>query len=195
MPAMDTIKSVLFDNPVCLYIALAIATVVLAGIWLRRRGRRHLVYLLIPAGLAVVVFALDALVVTDREYITGALREIAREVETFDQQPALEAAGRYLDDSVIVDFGRDAGGMNLTKEQALRTAQVVLDRSPITNVRFMNLDLEIREETANTGFTTFIAFVTEEMGPQNASLKWMLHWARRDVGWRIVRVDKPETGL
>jgi hypothetical protein len=192
---MNSLKAALFENPIYLYIILAITEIVLGSMWHRRRGRRRLAYLAIPIGLAVAIFALEALVVTDREYITDALREIASEVETFDGQPRLEAASRYLDESVVVDFGPEAGGMNLTREQALLAARAVLERSPITNVRFMNLDVEVHAEAADARFATFIAFTSEELGPQNASVRWTLRWARRAGGWRIVRVDKPETGL
>ena len=192
---MEALKTALFENPLYLYIALAIAELVLVGLWYERRGRRQLAYLAIPLGIAAVVFAVETLVVTDREHITNGLREIAREVETFHGQPHLEAAQRYLAEDVVVDFGSEAGGVNLTKDQALKAARLVLDRSPITNVRFMNLQVEVREHSADTEFATFISFETRELGPQNTSLQWTLRWSKRPEGWRIARVEKPEYGL
>ena len=112
---METIKTVLFEDPTSLYVLLGVVELVLLAMWIKRRTRAWAVRLAIPTAVAVAIFGLSALVVTDREYITRAMHEIAADCGA----GSVEAAGKYLDAAAIVDLPDPYGGGELSRDKAL----------------------------------------------------------------------------
>ena len=194
---MESLKTAFFESPTYVYISLAIAELVLAAIWYERRNRRTAMALAVPVLLAGLVFAVEALVVTDREYITAALQAMAEEAETGSGSDSAEfAAGRkYLDDAVRVDLGGSYGGVNLSKAQTIEAARRVLRQLNVAKVAVPKLVVEVDGRRAKTHFTTIITFTSKELGEQRTSLIWDLQWTKREDGWRITRVEKPQAGL
>jgi len=193
---MDKITTALFEDPLYVYISLAIAELVVAAIWYERRTRRTAASLAAPLVLAGAVFALETLVVTDREEIIAALQLIAREAETDEGQAMpMDAARRYLDEQVRVDLADGYGGRNLTRQQAIGAGRSVARELAIRRVKLLKLTVEVDNGRAKAHFTTIITFVASELGQSRTSLIWDVHWLRRDAGWRIIRVEEPRTGL
>ena len=131
MPTVPRVKDVLFDNPTYLYLALALAEVALAAVWYERRGRRTAALLVVPVVLAGGLFALERAVVTDREWIAGAVEDIAADVAR-GRTAALE---RHLDERFVASFrGRDVGRAHAL---ALARGQIRLWRVSGMSVRRM----------------------------------------------------------
>lgn len=193
---MESIEIALFENPLYLYISLAIAELVLTAIWYERRTRRWAVSLAIPILLAAGIFALETLVVTDREQITTALKEIAAEMQNLPRSPVkLPVTERHLDETVRVDLGGGFGGMNMTRDQSLQAGRKILEQFDIESVKFLRLGVKIDGGQAHTHFNTVITFDTPQWDRQHTSLIWNIHWKKRDGCWRIVRIEKPQRGL
>ena len=196
MATMETLKETFLENPLYVYIGLAIIELAIAAVWYERRSRKLAGLLAAPLVIAAGVFALEALVVTDREEITAALKEIARVSCTSDGKAAnISAAAIYLDEKVRVDLPTEYGGMNLTRDQAIAAGKSVVERFTIQSVKFSKLEIELTDDRAEAHLVTIMRFGGTEMAEQRTSLIWDIHWVKRDAGWRILRVEAPSFGL
>jgi hypothetical protein len=181
---MAGIKTALLEEPFYIYVALGFAELVLAAIWRERRGRRWALALLVPPVLAGMVFAVEAAVETDREQITRALREIAADAEA----GSTAAGARYLDDAYD-GFGGSREGVVSHAERTLRSFE-------IAHVGFVNLRVDVDGRRARTTFSSIIGFRSRGGGAEGkTSLVWDIQWVRREQGWRIIEIARPETRL
>ena len=196
MVAMESLRQTFFEDPLYVYIGLAIVELAIAAVWHERRSRRLAGLLAAPLVLAAGVFALEALVVTDREQLTAALKQIARAACTSGgNAPNVPTVAIHLDEKVRVDLPAEYGGMRLTKEQAIAAGQTVAERFTIKSVKFTKIEIEVTNARAETRVVTILRFGGTEIGEQRTSLIWNIHWAKREGGWRILRVDTPSFGL
>lgn len=193
---MDTIKTALFESPTYIYLFLGLAELALAAVWYQRKSRGWVLAMTTPILLAIGVFALEAAVVTDREYISTALDEMAAQLQN-PGTPAqrLKAVADALDDSVSVDLPSGYGTVNMTRKQALAAGERVLADERLKSIRLAKLAVELDSESAKTRFTTIIYYETGQLGVQPAGVIWVLHWLKQDTGWRIVRVEEPIQGV
>ncbi len=174
---MESVSRTFFENPVYLYVALGLAEVVLAIRWRERRTRRLALALLVPAVLAGCVFLLDYFVVTDREQIISASKEIARGFET----GSMEAAEKYLDEKF--------GGFYRTKRNALDRGKRAIERYKLRLVKPMNVEVRVAGRRAEMSVTTVIEPGAGELAGQRFLLSWTVHWVKVTVAgkqvWRI----------
>jgi hypothetical protein len=179
-PAMDSLKALLFENPLKLYLLLAVAEVVVAAFWYSRRTRRWGLGMLVPVLLAVVVALTAHLVMTDREQIAAALKAIAASAEAGD----LSAAAGYLDADCV---GAGYRGSRLEREELILLGQQALRKYPVQTVRLSNVETKIAGANATTTLNTHVTFRSGE----RYRLDWKVQWAKRPAGWRIVAVELP----
>lgn len=169
----------LFENPLWLYVALAAAELVLGIRWVRVRTRGAAVALAVPAALALAVMTADMLVVTDREKIQAAMKEIAVRLDHRD----VAGVGQYLAD--------DFGGHYVTKDGALRAAQEALKTYNVRNIRASHGEVEMLDTQAKVIVRTTFDF-DSEFGKGSYTLKWRLLWAKRDGQWLIINAEPPQ---
>ena len=174
-----------FENPLYVYIALGFAELILAVIWYERRHRTWIKSLIVPPVLAVVVALVAHFVVTDREQIIAAARDIAEAIE----QQQFQRIPEHLDEKFVATLnGRSVGKDKVT---ALCNAEV--DRWGITGVNFHNMSVEVTPTQARMHLTTFVFYGRE--GSSRTALIWDVLWIRRDGRWRIREVAEPQHGF
>jgi hypothetical protein len=171
---------------------LAILSVLVIGattIAWRRRGDR--VRWWVPAGAAAmmaVLFALQHLVVTDREAVRQCLYDLVAACEADDADLVLS----MIDDSYNAD--------GLTKDDLRELAAKAFREVDISDVRLLGLEIETEGDAAVTRFAA-ICRVRWEMGENPYRSRWELHWWRSGLGWRLdwirplAEADQPARSL
>ncbi|MFP3937434.1 MAG: hypothetical protein ACLFVW_03760 [Phycisphaerae bacterium] len=180
---MDGIKTALFEEPFYIYVALGFAELVLLAVWYERRTPRWAMSLLAPVVLAGAVFLVEAVVETDREQITRALGEIAADAGA----GRTDAGERYLAD--------DYKGFGGSKQQIISRADSVIKRFNVRDVNFVNLQVELRNSTARTTFSSVISLGASSDPGRRVSMVWDIRWEKRGDEWRIVDMDRPRMGM
>ncbi len=183
MDFMESVRHALFEDPLYVYVTLGFVELALAAVWHARRGRWRGAALLVPPVLAAGVFLVERLVVTDREQIHLAMREIASWVEAGD----FEKAAPYLDEEFSGPYG--------PKAAAVRYGSEMIARFKITSLRWLDPALEIRGDRAALRVTSVLEFAGGPLGRGRSVLTWTMQWIKRAEGWRIHRVERPEPGL
>ena len=173
-------KELLFENPLPLYVILAVAELVIVGLWYRARTRRLAVALLVPLLLAGAVTALDLLVQTDREKIQAICRTIAADVE----QGNLRGAEPYLADDFAGYYGSPRG--------AIDAGQKAWKSFGIRKVDLSNVQVAVTDEIAKVSLRTFVTFNMPGFGEGRQSIDWTVHWALRNGQWKIYNVEEPK---
>ncbi|MDP6636309.1 MAG: hypothetical protein QGG42_15520 [Phycisphaerae bacterium] len=170
---MEALKIALFENPLGIYIALAIIAIlglVSYKIW----GTLKSAW---PTGLALIVgvavYAISTLVVTDREKIRAACDEIAQSVNIKD----VAGVERFLDK----DFsGRD---QYETRKKAVQWLRRSLKEYGITNVAFKILSLNIQDDLATM---VVLGIIESDILPRMWT-KWRVVWRKRSTGWLVYK--------
>lgn len=176
---METIRTVLFEDPLYIYFTLGGAWLVLGAIWWERRSRKWAMTLLIPLVLGGAVALVEHLVVTDREQMVNAVHEIAADIE----RGKLDMAELYLDDQWTQGYW-------ITKDAALLAGRLAIDKFGIHKVKIQKVTVEVAGQTARMHLVTWVAFKAAE-GEGSEPLVWELEWIRRDAGWRIIKSAEP----
>ena len=174
MPAVDTITTALFEDPVWIYIALAAALAALVALWRVRPGRRTAIALLAPLVLAAAVISVSTAVVTDRERLTAAARAIAADVHA----GKTDVLAEYLDEAYRGFCG--------TKQQAVITCQAAISRYGLRVLTLRRLEVQPEGLSAEMQATTLIVAARSHAAGRPVQLNWNVRWAKRPQGWRIV---------
>jgi hypothetical protein len=174
---MEALQTVLFENPLGIYIALAVfgALGLVSYQNLRTiRSARPTTFALVAAA---AVFAISTLVVTDREAILAKSDDIAIAINTGD----LIA----LEFSLADDFaGPDKYP---TRKKAISWLAKNIEKYEITSVKFKVLDLEVRDDLATMSLQTDVS--SELVSPMR--LNWLVVWAKRSAGWVVSNASGP----
>lgn len=172
---METLKTTFFENPLVIYLILGAVAVGLIVTWrtASRSGRWLATGLLIVAVLAGGTFAMERLVVTDREQIRLALKDIAESV------PAgrIEHAMTYLDDKYA--------GWGKFKPGAVVAVKFAVARYGIQKVSLLGTPkIEVDGKLAKCKITALITYKLDGE-PTTHPMAWHVKWIKRDEGWRI----------
>lgn len=187
---MEGIKSLLFEDPLYLYIALAFAELALVAVWHSRRTRRLALFLAVPLLVGGLVFAIEGLVVTDREQITAAARDIARCI----QDGTYTGIPPHLDEQFRVDM-RGIPPINrvLDKPAVEVACRAVEAARNIQRIKFNQVRVEITGDRAKMHINTMI--ISGDKGEHRSPVIWDLHWVRIDGRWLIREVEKPRVSV
>ena len=183
---MDALKRELFEQPVYLLIALAVAAAALLIVWREMRRRLLLWLLVVPIALGVGVWCVSEWVVTDREDIRAACGEIVDDLNA-GKRDALET---YLDEDVIVDLG-SFGPRVKGRQLVLTTARVFMARWANPEIRITDFEADI-DTWAKVVLVTEVSVSVEGMGARRETLAWPMRWLKGPDGWRIVEVEPPQ---
>jgi len=174
-----------FENPLYVYLALGFCELVLAVIWHERRAKTWGLAMLVPPVLAAVVALVAHLVVTDREQILRAARDIAQAVETNQ----LERIPAHLDDDFISNVPR----MRLTKADVLAAFRTETKKHAIRGVKFGRTTVEIAGREAEMHTVTVIIY--GEKGEGRLWMIWDVLGFKRAGGWKILEVRQLRQGI
>ena len=180
---MEWLKRTLFEDPLPIYVLMAAAELVVAGLWYRARTRRLAIALLIPPVLAAAALMTDLLVVTDRERIQIILKDIAADIDRGD----FPAVSRYLAD--------DFWGNYVSRGAAVEAARKARETYGITSIRVASADVEIREGIPLVHARTVVTFSQPAVGEGRVLLDWTVHWGRRGGQWKVVNVEQPRVSM
>ena len=180
---MEMLRKTFFESPLPIYLALIFAEVALAAVWHERRGRRMWLAMMAPAALALIVFGVSAVVVTDREWIVDAAKTIARQTEA-GRTDAL----RKLLDADYSGFGNDKAGCIRAAESAIRAYR-------LSRVRFTKLEAQVEGGEATLHAATIVEFGDSRFGSGRTGVIFEVRWIRRPAGWRIIHVRPPRYGV
>ncbi len=175
---MDTLKRLLFETPLAVYVILVVAEAAVAAIWYTRRTRRWTRALLVAPVLGLVVGLTAYLVETDMEQINSAMSDIARSVESGD----LNAAVEHLDESCVAPT---SSRRTISKDNIILVGRMALQRRPVKRLYTIGPVTTIAGDKAVTKVKVRIILESGEGG----DTEWRLEWARGEAGWRIVRVE------
>jgi hypothetical protein len=174
---VEVIKRALFEEPLYLYISLGLAELIIAIIWYERRTGKLAVALVIPVVLAACVFAMDCLVVTDREEIIAASAEIARDLKA----GSLGAAEKYLHEHFT--------GFHGTKQDALSEGRRALKQHNARLVQVADMELVLAGRHAEMYVTVVFQPGAGVLSGQRFSVRWLLRWVKVTEAdkqvWRI----------
>lgn len=179
---MDSVRATLFENPLYVYIVLALGWAVLIGIWRARRTRRCAWSLAAPPILAGIVLVVSTLVVTDREQILAAARDIATNFERGDMAEIV----RHLDE----DFTATLEGQTIGKPAVEAVCSRARQRYSITEIRFHRPQVQVNGGSAAMSLITIIKFEFEGASGLT-SLRWEIRWVKKGGSWKILRVQEP----
>ena len=186
---MDTIKSMLFENPTVLYIVLAVAELVLAFLWWDRRaersGRTYWRALAVPPVLGVALLAMSTLVVTDREQIIAAAKEIAADLSRGNGD-ALET---YLDEKFVVRFE----GFPVTRGLVLKLVESQKNKYSIGEIEIVSSTVDIEPGGyATMHVTTHMTGRDRDLGAAfSGRVQFVVKWIKRADGWKVHECEEP----
>jgi hypothetical protein len=173
-------KELLFDNPLPIYVVLALAEIVIAGLWHRGRSRNLAIALLVPPVLAMAFMTVGMLVVTDRQKIATALKDIAAHVERGD----LRACEAYL--------AEDFDGYGGSRQGAIEAGEKAWKNYSISKVGLSNVKIELTGSQAKVTARSVVTYNVPGLGEGRVNLDWTVYWSLRDGQWRIIHVDDPK---
>ncbi len=174
---METLKRLLFETPLAVYVILVLAEAAVAAIWHSRRTRRWTLALLVAPALGVAVGLTSYLVKTDLEQINSAMADIADSVEAGDLNGAVE----HLDESC---FAPTSGRKIINKDEIILAGRMALRRRPVERLQTVRPVTTITGEKATTEVKVRVILESSEY----VDTVWRLEWAKRKPGWRIVRI-------
>lgn len=177
-------KALFFEDPFWLYGLLIIAEAVLVTLWWRGRERAQALRCFVPLGLGVVVFAVATLVVTDREKIQRATKQLVDNV-TAGRVDTLE---KLLDE----DFRGTFRGRTMNRTQTLVEARRVMAMVGIKAVEIKKQDIQVKGPDAHQRLQTLIRYGGKVGGAGRVPVLWRIHWIRTKAGWKIYEVSEPQ---
>jgi hypothetical protein len=179
---METLQTLLLEAPLPIYIGLAVLELVLGIVWFGRRDPRTLRQLLIPPAVAGVIFLVSWLVVTDREQIQTACRDIAVRAANGD----VDGVAGHLHPQ----FEAEVRGRRVNKAIALNMARAALRNNQIVRVRFTQVEIEIEDGRASV----FVTVVADTAGQQRYILSMDTRWTDESGPWTIRRAENVRFG-
>jgi len=182
MPAMETIETTLFEDPFVIYFILALAAAAIIALWRTggRSGRWLATRLLIVAVVAGGVFAIERLVVTDREQIQLALRDIASSV------PAgrIDHAMTYIDENYR-GWGRPPGTSISARASLTMAIKAARANYPVREIKLAGTPrIEVAGKLAQCKVIAIITYLSEGK-PVKHAMAGNVKWIKRPEGWRI----------
>ena len=177
---MDTLRWFLFESTTALGIVLAL---VLFGLLVRWRRTLKARPLLIGLGVAAVLLAVQALVVTPRERVLDLMRIVERDV----------VEGRTNGLEAVLGRGFTAGDRN--REAFLDFVHGEQQRIDVHSVRRSTTRVVEQRGDELTLRMQYGARITASSYTGSIASTWRITFAREGDAWRIVRIEPVRIGL
>ena len=183
---MEAIKTLLFENPLPIYIALAPLDVIFLIAFLRRRTLRRGLLLAAPSVLAGIVCLTSWLVPTDRKSILAAANAICADIQAGKK----DALVTYLDDK----FSGLYETAPVDKPTGITLAKSVKESLQITRVLLLSprCTIEVQGHRAHMTAVVLITGSSELLGTGNGTVTFDLVWIKgADRVWRVLESKEP----
>lgn len=174
----------LFERPLSIYIALVFISLILGVFWVTSRNKKLLLAILIAVVLGGIVGLVAHLVVTDREIIIAAAKDIAQCVQDKQYDRILP----HIDE----DFRGRILDRRISKGTIAAIARSSVRQHSVLTIKFTRGEVEINGDTAEMDCRTMIIY-----GKENAKspLSWDVTWIKRDDRWLVKSLDGPGFGF
>ncbi|HKQ46713.1 MAG TPA: nuclear transport factor 2 family protein [Phycisphaerae bacterium] len=173
---MDFFQNLFLESPIRLGVLTLI--VLAAALYARRRYMETFGKHILPAAavLLAALFAIQYLVVTDREEIEKALEEFVAAIEANDSA--------RIDAAISDDYSSEA----MVKQDIVAFIERTLSRLKIYDTRFHRRDVTVQDEPAEM-IVAARATVSVEGGVGEMHWgSWRIDWLREGGTWRIVAI-------
>ncbi len=167
----------ILDNPLSAYALLALAELVIVGLWWNRRAPLLRWLMALPTVLAVALAVTGHFVITDRQQITQAVRQAASDVE----QGRYEQVAQVFDDS----FHGMLDNQEMNRRLIVETIRAAASRIGVSEVRVPRINVEFNGATARVHVVSYVKFKDGQ-----TPLVWDLVWIKRDKQWRLLELEK-----
>jgi hypothetical protein len=171
---MAFIAWVLFESAAALAAVLGVTLFILLVYW-RRSGRGR--PLLIGLAVAILLFVVQALVVTPREHVGRTLTAIETDI--------VRARTDALADALAADF--DAAGMN--RDAFIAYVGRQMQKVDVHYVDRRSLHVEDADGDRVRGTAEYLADVTVRDYADRLPTRWSLTFVRTADGWKIVTIE------
>ena len=176
---MDTLKHCFLENPIWVYAALVALELILFSMWFSTRSKKRKQLLLLPILLGAVVFALDWIVVTDREEIESALSSITTSFRN----------GNVEENQHVI--AENYHGFLKTKTALVKAAVGEKKKGRVESIAVKFRSVKVTGRKAEMKIKTNVRLDTGQIIP----LLWTIYWGKSDSGWKITEISAPKFGL
>jgi hypothetical protein len=171
---METVKILLFEEPIAIYWLLFFAELTTLLMLYVRRTRRWAVVATLPAILAATVALLSWAVTTDRERLQLAVVELADAA----QEAGPAGMTPWIDDSY-------ADRKYKTKAELVAAAERVAKAFKLRRVTLADVTIDVKSSRAEAAFRATIFLLGSGTGRDLGFTRWRTWWVLRPDGWRL----------
>lgn len=178
----DFLTRVLFEDLVLLLIAEAVVMAIVLAVHRRRYTARTRRSIGVALGVCIVLIGLQGLIKTDREQIKEQVTAMARAVDEGDIPALAEAVARDFTDGT-----RDRAAFLTDVSQLLQRAQA-------DEVKVGGFKVEVAGDRATASFRAICDWRAGNQVQRSVLSFWALEFARRDDGWKLIRIVSAKIG-
>lgn len=179
---MDTIVRVFFERPWPIFVAAGVVEIAFLVFWWMRRTRAAAWALLGPVAVALLVWLLSVVVVTDRERIERNLDTILRAIEAGDAA----TVGRYIHPDYADSTGADASMVRATVE-------TLLGRADVRNCQVTSREITVDGDSAGSRVAVLVEADVFDVVGRPMPMTWQLTWRQsadaEELRWRVVSAE------
>ena len=176
---MDTLRRCFLENPIWIYTALVALELILFSMWFSTRSKKRKQLLLIPLLLGAVVFAMDWIVVTDREEIKTILSNITTSFRN----------GHVEENQHVI--AENYHGFLKTKTALLRAVVEEAKKQRVESIAVKFQSVKVTGRRAEMKIKTNVRLDTGQIIP----MRWTIYWGKSPEGWKIIEITAPNFGL
>ena len=176
---MDMLKRCFLENLIWVYAALVALELILFSMWFSTRSPKRKWALLLPILLGAMVFALDWVVVTDREEIESTLSNIT----TSFHNGHVEKNQHFI--------AENYHGYLKTKTALVNAAVREAKKGRVESISLKFQSVKVTGRRAEMKIKTNILLDTGQIIP----LLWTIYWGKSSEGWKIIEISAPDIGL
>jgi len=180
---IDLLKQVLLESPLKLALLVSFGLLACLIAWRRRRTDQTRRVFLWAALASVVLFALQALVTTDREQIRNVIEELADAIDKHNISVVIS----HIDPNCRI-IGR------LANQDAHAVIEGQLKRIDADEPFLRNVTINTTGNDARVSLTAFCRAVVDGEPVGFISSVWRLQFGRRSHEWKVVAIEPVTIG-
>ncbi len=174
------LKNLLFESPYWIVAPLLIATLVVAWLFIQRRGRKTLILLLALPLVAIGLVVLATIVQTDREQVRASWGRVE------------QAAAAGTTPAVMAEISPAFSAGGIDRADLETNLQRAAERADLTALRFVLLSVQVDDDDDRSASAIVMATYSTQRSPliagpsSNFTSRWQVDYRKDGDGqWRI----------